>query len=105
MQGGKWIRRDPGSGSGDLLDQCRFPGVGITDERCVCDRTQLEKKMTALALAAFGIFARRAIARAFEMDITFPARATFAEQKLLILTGEISEKIGLRSIDRGLVVN
>ena len=38
------------------------------------------------------------------MHIAFPARATFAEQKLLILAGEISEKVGLRIVDRGLVV-
>ena len=93
MQGGKWIGRDLGPGSGDPLDQCRFPGVGITDQRCVCDRTQLEKKVTAFALAAFRIFARRAIARAFEMHVTFAARATFAEEKLLAIAGEIGEEL------------
>ena len=88
-----------------MLDQCRFPGVGITDEGRVCDRTQFEKKLTAFALAAFGVFARRAIARALEMHITFPASATFAEQKLLTLAREISEKIGWRIVNRGLIAN
>jgi len=49
--------------------------------------------VTAFALAAFRVFARRAIARAFEMHVTFAARATLAEEKLLAIAGEIGEEL------------
>src|ERR1700730_8011088 len=49
--------------------------------------------MTTLALAPVGVLARCAIARAFEMHITFPACAAFAQQKLLTIAGEIGDRL------------
>jgi len=83
-------------GGGNFPEQRRLSGVRIADKRRVRDRAQLEEEMALLALFTLGVLNRRAVLRAFEMDIAFPAAAAFAEDKLLAIVRKISN--GLRLI-------
>src|SRR5437588_1998748 len=61
--------------------------------------------MTTLAFFALGVFARCAIARAFEVDIPLAARAAATKHKLLPLSRKIDNWIecGVRTADCGLI--
>lgn len=56
-------------------EQSGFPGVRISDQAGIGDHAQLEKEPPLFTRRALGILPRRAIARAFEMNIA-PATAT-----------------------------
>src|SRR5712692_1372687 len=53
--------------------------------------------MSLLAFLAFGVFARRAIARAFEMNIPLPARAAATKHKLLSIPQKIDNWFNFES--------
>ena len=104
MQRREWISGDFGPRRGDFSEQRRFAGIWITNESRIRDRAELQQKMTGLAFCAFGVFARRAIARTLEMDISFSARAPFAKNEVLFVAGKIDNRIdcGLQIVNRGL---
>src|SRR5205807_7881740 len=70
-----------------------FARVWITNQARICNCPQLEKEMPLLAFFAFRVLARRAIARALEMDISFSARATPTKHKLLAIPCKIDNQI------------
>ena len=90
MQRRERIGRDFRTRRRDFSQQRRFSRIRITDESSIGNRAQLEQKMSLLAFLAFGVFARRAIARAFEMNIPLPARAAATKHKLLTVARKIN---------------
>ena len=93
MKGGEWIGRDFRVRRGEFAEQSRFAGIGITHQRSISHRSKLEEEMSLLALSAFGVLNRRAIPRALEMNIAFPAASTLAKNELLAVVREIGDFI------------
>jgi len=75
MQRREGISGDFRPGCGNLSEQSRFSSIRVTDQSGVGDRAQLQQEMPLLPFFAFGVFARRAITRALEMNVTFAAGA------------------------------
>src|SRR5262245_50620612 len=50
--------------------------------------------MSRFAFLAVGVFARRAVAGAFEMDVSFPAVAALAQNKFLAVVRKIDNGVG-----------
>src|SRR5260370_29929195 len=66
-----------------------FARVWITNQAGIRDGSQFEKEMPLIAFFAFGVLAWRAITRALEMHVAFPARATATKDKLLLIPYKI----------------
>src|SRR6476659_4454005 len=81
------IRRDLRMRRGNFPEQRRFPRIRIADERRVCHRAELEKKMSLLALLAFAVLNWRAGFRALEMHVPLPATTALAEHEFLTVMG------------------
>src|SRR4051812_48749910 len=93
MQRRKWIRRDLRTCCRDVPQQRGFTSVGITDQARIGHRSQLEQKMSLLALLAFGVLARRAITRTFEMNISLPALPALTKNEFLPFTLKIDNQV------------
>ncbi len=68
-----------------------FPGVRITDQPGVRDRAQFENESPLLAFLALRVLARRTVARALEMDISFAALAPVTENKFFVRQSQIRD--------------
>src|ERR1700736_4336445 len=79
---------------GNLSEQSRFTGVWITNHSAVSDCAKLQHEMALFAFSAFGEFARGAIPRALEVNISFAAGAAFAKNKLLTFPRKIDNRLG-----------
>ena len=84
VQSRERIRRDLRMGRGNSPQQRRFPGIRVTDQSGIGDRPQLENEGPLLAFFALCVLARRAIPRALEMDVSFPALASVTKNKFLV---------------------
>ena len=92
MKGGERIRRHLRMRRGNFPQQSGFARVGITDERRVRHRAQLEEKVALLSFLAFRVLNGRAVLRTLEVDIALAAFAALAEDELFSVVGEIGER-------------
>src|SRR4051794_21142438 len=81
MKRGKRVRRDLGSCRGNLGEQRRLAGVGITDEPGIGNRAQFEPEVSTLTVFAVTVLDRRAVTRALEMHIALAALAALGQEK------------------------
>src|SRR5215831_12116543 len=91
MQRGEGIRRNLRPCSRNLLQQRRFAGIRITNQSCVCNRSQFEQEISLLPFFSLRVLAWRAVARAFEMHIALPSSSTATKNKFLTVTREIGK--------------
>ena len=91
VQGRKRIRRHLRMGRGNSPQKRRLSGVRVTDQPGVGDRAQLENESPLLSFFTLRVLARRAIARALEMDVSFAAFAAVTKNKLFVRQSEVRD--------------
>src|SRR5206468_4354546 len=91
MQSGERICRNLRPRSRKFPQQCRFTCIRVTDQSGIRDRSQLQYKISLLALFAIGVLPRRTITRALEMHIAFSSSSASAKHEFLSVSHKIDK--------------
>src|SRR5262249_52835867 len=70
---------------------CRFTCVRVTDQSNVCNRSQLQLKISLLALFAVGVLPRRAITRTLETHIALSSFSSATKHEFLSVAHKIDK--------------
>ena len=89
MQGGERVIRHLGPRGGHRADKGGFAGVGHAQQANVGQHLELQLQLALLARLAVGELARRAVDRAFKVDIAQPALAATGDDDFHAVGGQV----------------
>ena len=103
VQGGKAIGRHLRLGRAQFAQKRAFSRIGKAHQPGVRDLPQLKIKHPFLALHPRRELRRRPVGRCFEVHISFPALAPFAEHELLPHLGQVRHQLQLHPLVQALL--